>query len=88
MIISSFGETWWIQVSRLFSFNRAQIAPDKKDDSCKDCIKEKILGRIQDLPNWVFFPDYERSEWINEILHQLWPSLEGFVISKVSNTYA
>ena len=46
-------------------------------------VKEKILARIQDLPNWVYFPDYDRSEWINRILNQLWPSLEEMIIKKV-----
>ena len=24
-----------------------------------------ILSRVQDLPSWVFFPDFERTEWLN-----------------------
>ena len=26
-----------------------------------------------DLPSWVNFPDVERAEWVNKILHQMWP---------------
>ena len=26
-----------------------------------------------DLPSWVFFPDKERAEWVNNIMKQLWP---------------
>ena len=33
----------------------------------------------EDLPSWVFFPDKERAEWLNNIIKQLWPYLEEFV---------
>lgn len=29
--------------------------------------KEVILARINDLPAWVFFPDIERTEWLNRV---------------------
>ena len=54
--------------------------PDKNE---KAVLKEKILARIQDLPNWVLFPDFERSEWFNQILDQLWAPLEGLIVTKV-----
>lgn len=31
--------------------------------------KEVILAQLQDLPAWVQFPDTERVEWINKVLH-------------------
>ena len=53
------------------------------DKTEKVVLKEKILARIQDLPNWVLFPDFERSEWFNQILDQLWAPLEGLIVTKV-----
>jgi len=41
--------------------------------------KEIILARVQDLPAWVFFPDFERVEWLNRVLDQLWPSIGHFI---------
>ncbi|CAI5446597.1 unnamed protein product [Caenorhabditis angaria] len=35
--------------------------------------REVILAQLQDLPAWVQFPDTERVEWINKVVHQLWP---------------
>lgn len=29
----------------------------------------------ENIPSWVTFPDYESSEWINEILKRVWPYL-------------
>eukprot|EP00092_Neocalanus_flemingeri_P000407 GFUD01000433.1.p1 GENE.GFUD01000433.1~~GFUD01000433.1.p1 ORF type:complete len:792 (+),score=178.56 GFUD01000433.1:116-2491(+) len=41
--------------------------------------KEVILARVQDLPAWVFFPDFERVEWLNRVADQLWPSIGHFI---------
>ena len=35
-----------------------------------------------DLPSWVNFPDVERAEWINKILHQIWPFV-GKILDKI-----
>ncbi|XP_029662541.1 extended synaptotagmin-2 isoform X2 [Formica exsecta] len=43
--------------------------------------KEKvfIMGRIDELPSWVYFPDFDRAEWLNRILYKVWPSMNHFV---------
>ncbi|KAG1680236.1 Extended synaptotagmin-2 [Nymphon striatum] len=41
--------------------------------------KQTVLARIDDLPSWVFFPDVERAEWLNKILHKLWPHVGGYI---------
>ncbi|XP_050444706.1 extended synaptotagmin-2 isoform X2 [Cataglyphis hispanica] len=43
--------------------------------------KEKVLitGRIDELPSWVYFPDFDRAEWLNRILYKVWPSMNHFV---------
>ncbi|KAL7303855.1 hypothetical protein TKK_0003977 [Trichogramma kaykai] len=43
---------------------------------CKDRII--IENRIDDLPTWVYFPDYDRAEWLNGILYKAWPSINHF----------
>ncbi|VDM85348.1 unnamed protein product [Strongylus vulgaris] len=35
--------------------------------------RDVILAQLQDLPAWVQFPDTERVEWMNKVIHQLWP---------------
>ncbi|CAA9991437.1 C2 domain-containing protein [Caenorhabditis elegans] len=35
--------------------------------------REVIMAQLQDLPAWVQFPDTERVEWLNKVIHQLWP---------------
>lgn len=29
--------------------------------------KELIVGRIDELPSWVYFPDFDRAEWLNRV---------------------
>jgi len=41
--------------------------------------KEVILARITDLPSWVFFPDFDRAEWLNRILKQVWPNVGHYM---------
>ena len=51
----------------------------------EDKVETKILARVNDVPTWVFFPDFERAEWINKILQNVWPNVEEYVINTVIN---
>lgn len=42
--------------------------------------KNEILEIVKDLPAWVNFPDREKAEWLNEIICQLWPSINCYII--------
>ncbi|XP_019695734.1 extended synaptotagmin-2 isoform X2 [Harpegnathos saltator] len=41
--------------------------------------KELIVSRLDELPSWVYFPDFDRAEWLNRILYKVWPSMNEFV---------
>ena len=34
---------------------------------------------MDELPSWVFFPDRERAEWLNNIIKRLWPYVNEYV---------
>jgi hypothetical protein len=36
---------------------------------------------VDELPSWVYFPDKERAEWLNNIIKQLWPNVNNYVRS-------
>ena len=41
--------------------------------------EKNVLGSSLDhFPAWVAFPDFDRPEWINDIIAQIWPSLDGY----------
>jgi len=35
--------------------------------------------QVDDLPSWVYFPDKDRAEWVNNIIKQLWPNVNNYV---------
>ncbi|KAL2714277.1 extended synaptotagmin-1-like isoform X1 [Vespula squamosa] len=40
--------------------------------------KELIGERMDELPSWVYFPDFDRAEWLNRILYKVWPSINQY----------
>ena len=40
--------------------------------------KELIMSRLDELPSWVYFPDFDRAEWLNKVLYKIWPSINHF----------
>ena len=40
----------------------------------------------EDLPSWVYFPDKERAEWLNNIMKQLWPYVNEYVRNMLFTT--
>ncbi|XP_057327423.1 extended synaptotagmin-3 isoform X2 [Microplitis mediator] len=41
--------------------------------------KDVIVSRLDELPSWVYFPDFDRAEWLNRILFKVWPGMNHFV---------
>ncbi|XP_037044351.1 extended synaptotagmin-2-like isoform X2 [Bradysia coprophila] len=51
--------------------------------SASETEKKTILACVKDLPSWVYFPDFERCEWINQILQQMWPFVDEHFSNKL-----
>lgn len=43
------------------------------------------LGRLDEIPAWVLFPDLERAEWLNLIIKRFWPNLNEILVMHVKN---
>lgn len=41
------------------------------------------LANVDDMPDWIYFPDVERVEWLNRIIKRLWPHIGRFVEATV-----
>ena len=35
------------------------------------------VSKIEDLPSWVYFSEYESASWLNEVLRHMWPFIES-----------
>lgn len=42
-----------------------------------EAVKALHVQHSSAIPSWIYFPDVERVEWINRIIRQLWPSIQG-----------
>jgi hypothetical protein len=42
-------------------------------------VLEMFRMLVDELPTWVYFPDKERAEWLNNIIKQLWPNVNTYV---------
>ena len=77
----------WMITPLLLSVMRDQWKKDKRNKLA--AAREAALSNEQamiearmnaeELPSWVFFPDKERAEWVNNILKQLWPYVNDYV---------
>ena len=47
--------------------------------------QDAIYSRLDEIPAWVLFPDYERCEWINKIINQLWPRINNIVLKSLKD---
>ncbi|XP_070496220.1 extended synaptotagmin-2-like [Chironomus tepperi] len=47
--------------------------------------QDAIYSRLDEIPAWVLFPDYERCEWINTIVNQLWPRINNIVLKSLKD---
>lgn len=75
----------WLIAPIAFSVWKAESKKDNElrmlTTQASALAKEKvmIMGRIDELPSWVYFPDFDRAEWLNRILYKVWPSMNHFV---------
>ena len=46
-------------------------------------IGTKSLDKAKDFPPWVFSPDFERAEWINQIMKSVWPKVEEMLVDQI-----
>ena len=44
--------------------------------------EKAAVALCPDLPSWVHFPDVERAEWVNKVIHQMWPFV-GKILDKL-----
>ncbi|XP_018563216.1 extended synaptotagmin-1 isoform X1 [Anoplophora glabripennis] len=65
----------WLEINKSKKINR--ITSKSRASSMT---KKDILKVVDELPSWVTFPDRERADWLNEIILQLWPSINNCII--------
>ena len=77
-----FGYGWILFLISVWAFRDFQrlenidVAVQGTEDVAKKV--EKDQTNFDWYPSWVTFPDFDRVEWINNILEQLWPHIDPY----------
>lgn len=57
------------------------------DEFSTNNLRPVIEKHLDQLPNWISYPDYDRSEWLNKFLEQFWPILSKYVENFLKNDF-
>ncbi|KAG7465594.1 extended synaptotagmin-1-like [Solea senegalensis] len=57
-------------------------------DNEQEYTSSKVSKIKRDLPAWVNFPDVEKVEWLNKVLHQVWPFVGQYLEKLLVETIA
>jgi len=76
----------WLLAPFTLTIIREQERKEREFSLLRACLtsfeseKEMIESRTKknELPPWVFFPEKERPQWVNQIISELWPNIEDF----------
>lgn len=78
-----FSFAWTLLALLLYHVRRMHRDSSRQRQSASRqlALDEKLVieRNIGQLPNWVYFPDAERVEWLNRVIRQLWPFIELYV---------
>ena len=77
-LLSSFGYGYgWILFLASIYHTRSQKQKSNNPIISSQDFLDSCNG-LTCLPSWVSFPDFDRVNWINRILHQTWPNINLF----------
>ncbi|XP_073810800.1 extended synaptotagmin-1 isoform X5 [Danio rerio] len=54
----------------------------------QEYVSSKSFRSKRDLPSWVNFPDVEKVEWLNKVIHQAWPFIGQYLEKLLTETIA
>jgi Ca2+-dependent lipid-binding protein len=65
----------------LIRFERIKFFQELTND-----IRPAIEKRLTEFPSWISYPDFDRCEWLNKLIEQMWPTISDYVRNQVKNT--
>ncbi|KAL6141958.1 hypothetical protein ACLB2K_060243 [Fragaria x ananassa] len=71
----------------IFIFSSKPV--DVKDPDIKslsECDSNSLVDLFSEIPPWVKHPDFERIDWLNKALHDMWPYLDKAICKIIRNT--
>ncbi|CAL1374263.1 unnamed protein product [Linum trigynum] len=70
----------------LFVYSKPKVVKDAVVRSLAELDSEALQNILPELPLWVKCPDYERVDWLNKFLLDMWPYLDKAICSIIRTT--
>ena len=75
-----FSFAWIIMILMIFvSWEYQMEEKNKRRQRMEKALKSSFIDKMENLPSWVYFPEKEQAEWVNSIIDQMWPYVDGMV---------
>ncbi|CAF1492686.1 unnamed protein product [Adineta steineri] len=49
-------------------------------------IRPTIEKHLKEFPSWISYPDFDRCEWLNKLIAQMWPIISDYVQNLIKKT--
>ena len=87
MSYMGFGYGWILFLGSIYHMTHHK---DNKSDhklvtSDDGLIFQNSIKGLTCMPSWITYPDFDKVNWINSIIQQLWPYINGFATSFMKN---
>ncbi|GMI78789.1 synaptotagmin 3 [Hibiscus trionum] len=69
-----------------FIYSKPKIIKEPIARSLYELDNTDLLNLLNDIPLWVKCPDYERVDWLNKFIADLWPYLEKATCASIRST--
>lgn len=66
-----------------FIYSKPKEVEEPDITPLQDLDTDTLLGILPDIPNWVKSPDYERVDWLNKFVLEMWPYLDKAICNTV-----
>ncbi|KNA15372.1 hypothetical protein SOVF_098840 [Spinacia oleracea] len=70
----------------LFIYSKPKEVEEPVITPLQDFDTNTLLSVLPDIPNWVKSPDYERVDWLNKFLLDMWPYLDKAICNTIRST--
>ncbi|XP_010689952.2 synaptotagmin-3 isoform X1 [Beta vulgaris subsp. vulgaris] len=66
-----------------FIYSKPKEVEEPDITPLQDLDTDTLLGILPDIPNWVKSPDYERVDWLNKFVLEMWPYLDKAICNTI-----
>ncbi|KAL9263372.1 Synaptotagmin-3-like protein [Drosera capensis] len=69
-----------------FVYSKPHVIKDPFVRPIQEMDKETLQELMQEMPHWIKSPDYERVDWLNKFISEMWPYLDKAICETIRST--